>query len=198
MFRPSNTGPAACAKGPPPSSGKIDKSVLARTQTTPRSIPSPLRRSSRAVGAPSDSHYLRFAQSVLWALKSATVHVPLCRGHHRQLHQRAMKSPGGKRSISMCTYGCAPVGSRRTPRVTTTPWRTESRELMVINNSHRQPNRSCNRVPAGRIATFAAARGCGSDSYPARTKRSSALPRNQHDIKELWSFARPSPLSTGE
>ena len=76
-----------------PSLGKIDKSTLA--------IPEPKRRRDKShlrfVASqpclvcgrhPSDPHHLRFAQPRALGVKvSDEFTVPLCRGHHRQLHQ---------------------------------------------------------------------------------------------------------------
>jgi hypothetical protein len=78
---------------PDPSPGKIDKSVL------PIAEPKRLRDKAhlRFVASqpclicgrqPSDPHHLRFAQPRALGLKvSDEFTVPLCRGHHRQLHQ---------------------------------------------------------------------------------------------------------------
>ena len=76
-----------------PPAGKIDKSTLA--------IPEPKRRRDKShlrfVASqpclvcgrrPSDPHHLRFAQPRALGVKvSDEFTVPLCRGHHRQLHQ---------------------------------------------------------------------------------------------------------------
>ena len=49
----------------------------------------------------SDPHHLGFAQPRAIGLKvSDQFTVPLCRGHHRQLHQPAMRSPGGKSTVN--------------------------------------------------------------------------------------------------
>ena len=82
--------------------GKIDKSQLA--------IAEPKRLRDKAhlkfVASqpclvcgrqPSDSHHLRFAQSRAIGLKvSDEFTVPLCRGHHWQLHQWGVKKTVGK------------------------------------------------------------------------------------------------------
>jgi hypothetical protein len=85
--------PLAPGAQPEPSPGRIDKSVLA--------IAEPKRLRDKAhLGfvasqpclvcgrQPSDPHHLRFAQPRAIGLKvSDEFAVPLCRGHHRQLHQ---------------------------------------------------------------------------------------------------------------
>ena len=76
-----------------PLSGKIDKSVLPSPNPNdaainPISASSLLSRVLFADGAPSDPHHLRFAQPRALGVKvSDEFTVPLCRGHHRQLHQ---------------------------------------------------------------------------------------------------------------
>jgi len=75
------------------SPGKIDKSVLAVAEPKRRRDKSHLRfvASQPCVVCgrhPSDPHHLRFAQSRALGVKvSDEFTVPLCRGHHRQLHQ---------------------------------------------------------------------------------------------------------------
>ena len=75
------------------SPGKIDKSVLALAEPKRRRDKSHLRfvASQTCVVCgrhPSDPHHLRFAQSRALGVKvSDEFTVPLCRGHHRQLHQ---------------------------------------------------------------------------------------------------------------
>ena len=90
---PSSDDASIVPSEPDPSAGKIDKSVLA--------IAEPKRLRDKAhlkfVAAqpclicgrqPSDPHHLRFAQPRALGLKvSDEFTVPLCRGHHRQLHQ---------------------------------------------------------------------------------------------------------------
>jgi hypothetical protein len=45
---------------------------------------------------------LRFAQSSALGRKvSDEFTVPLCRGHHREVHRSAMKRPGGSRPVSI-------------------------------------------------------------------------------------------------
>jgi DNA recombination protein Rad52 len=76
-----------------PSSGKIDKSVLAIAK--PRRIRDKAHLKFIATQPclicgrqPSDPHHLRFAQPRALGLKvSDEFTVPLCRGHHRQLHR---------------------------------------------------------------------------------------------------------------
>ena len=78
---------------PDPSSGKIDKSVL--TIAEPRRIRDKAHLKFVAAQPclicgrqPSDPHHLQFAQARALGLKvSDEFTVPLCRGHHRQLHQ---------------------------------------------------------------------------------------------------------------
>src|SRR6185437_14733079 len=76
-----------------PSPGKIDKSVLALAEPKRRRDKSHLRfvasQPCLVCGRhPSDPHHLRFAQARALGLKvSDEFTVPLCRGHHRQLHQ---------------------------------------------------------------------------------------------------------------
>ena len=94
MAPPFAIGSAACARAQPdPMPGRIDKSLLA--------IAEPKRLRDKAhlkfVASqpclvcgrqPSDPHHLRFAQPRAIGLKvSDEFTVPLCRGHHRQLHQ---------------------------------------------------------------------------------------------------------------
>ena len=85
--------PLALGAQPEPAAGRIDKSVL--------TIAEPKRLRDKAhLGfvasqpclvcgrQPSDPHHLRFAQPRAIGLKvSDEFTVPLCRGHHRQLHQ---------------------------------------------------------------------------------------------------------------
>ncbi len=87
------TAPPLAPAAPPPTLGKIDKSQLA--------IAEPKRLRDKAHlkfvasqpclvcgRSPSDPHHLRFAQPRAIGLKvSDEFTVPLCRGHHRQLHQ---------------------------------------------------------------------------------------------------------------
>ena len=76
-----------------PSSGKIDKSVLAIAE--PKRIRDKAHLKFVAAQAclicgrqPSDPHHLQFTQARALGLKvSDEFTVPLCRGHHRQLHQ---------------------------------------------------------------------------------------------------------------
>ena len=76
-----------------PDPGKIDKSVLALAEPKRRRDKSHLRfvasQPCLVCGRhPSDPHHLRFAQPRALGLKvSDEFTVPLCRGHHRQLHQ---------------------------------------------------------------------------------------------------------------
>ena len=78
---------------PDPSSGKIDKSALAIAE--PRRLRDKAHLKFIAAQPclicgrqPSDPHHLRFAQPRALGLKvSDEFTVPLCRGHHRQLHQ---------------------------------------------------------------------------------------------------------------
>jgi hypothetical protein len=89
----SGTDPSIVPAAPEPFSGKIDKSALAIGE------PRRLRDKShlRFVAShpclvcqrqPCDAHHLRFAQPRALGLKvSDEFTVPLCRDHHRQLHQ---------------------------------------------------------------------------------------------------------------
>ena len=78
---------------PDPASGKIDKSALAVAE--PRRLRDKAHLKFIATQPclicgrqPSDPHHLRFAQPRALGLKvSDEFTVPLCRGHHRQLHQ---------------------------------------------------------------------------------------------------------------
>ena len=76
-----------------PSPGKIDKSVLALAEPKRRRDKSHLRfvaaQPCLVCGRhPSDPHHLRFVQPRALGVKvSDEFTVPLCRGHHRQLHQ---------------------------------------------------------------------------------------------------------------
>jgi DNA recombination protein Rad52 len=82
------------APGPPnPSAGKIDKSVLTLAEPKRRRDKVHLRfvasQPCLVCGRhPCDPHHLRFAQPRALGVKvSDEFTVPLCRGHHRQLHQ---------------------------------------------------------------------------------------------------------------
>jgi len=89
--------PAQDAPAAPPLApalpGKIDKSVLALAEPKRRRDKSHLRfvasQPCLVCGRhPSDPHHLRFAQPRALGLKvSDEFTVPLCRGHHRELHQ---------------------------------------------------------------------------------------------------------------
>ena len=89
---PSAAPPLAPAL-PAPSSAKIDKSVLMLAEPKRRRDKSHLRFVASqpclvCARHPSDPHHLRFAQPRALGLKvSDEFTVPLCRGHHRQLHQ---------------------------------------------------------------------------------------------------------------
>src|SRR5262245_20657087 len=89
----AEAAPPLAPAAPDPTSGKIDKSQL--------TIAEPKRLRDKAhlkfvatqpclicARQPSDPHHLRFAQPRALGLKvSDEFTVPLCRGHHRQLHQ---------------------------------------------------------------------------------------------------------------
>jgi hypothetical protein len=87
------TTTALIPPSPEPFSGRIDKSVL--TLAEPKRIRDKAHLRSVASQPclvcgrqPSDPHHLRFAQPRALGLKvSDEFTVPLCRGHHRQLHQ---------------------------------------------------------------------------------------------------------------
>jgi hypothetical protein len=89
---PSSAPPLAPAF-PAPSSAKIDKSVLTLAEPKRRRDKSHLRfvasQPCLVCGRqPADPHHLRFAQPRALGVKvSDEFTVPLCRGHHRQLHQ---------------------------------------------------------------------------------------------------------------
>ena len=95
--RPPSTQPAEgappLAPEIPPETGKIDKSALALPEPKRRRDKSHLRfiASQPCIVCgrhPSDPHHLRFAQQRALGLKvSDEFTVPLCRGHHRELHQ---------------------------------------------------------------------------------------------------------------
>jgi hypothetical protein len=78
---------------PTPSLAKIDKSVLTLAEPKRRRDKSHLRffasQPCLVCGRhPADPHHLRFAQPRALGVKvSDEFTVPLCRGHHRQLHQ---------------------------------------------------------------------------------------------------------------
>jgi len=86
------------------SSSSVDKSIL--THPEPRRIRD--REHVRFVAQQSclvcgrqrcDAHHLRFAQNhALGRRVSDEFTVPLCRGHHREVHRCAMKPGGGRRS----------------------------------------------------------------------------------------------------
>ena len=89
---PSTAPPLAPAL-PAPSAAKIDKSVLTLAEPKRRRDKSHLRFVASqpclvCARHPSDPHHLRFAQPRALGVKvSDEFTVPLCRGHHRQLHQ---------------------------------------------------------------------------------------------------------------
>ena len=89
----ANVGAAARPDAPTPSPAKIDKSVLALAEPKRRRDKSHLRfvasQPCLVCGRqPSDPHHLRFAQPRALGVKvSDEFTVPLCRGHHRALHQ---------------------------------------------------------------------------------------------------------------
>ncbi len=93
--RPTPAQPAEAPLAPEilPASGKIDKSALALPEPKRRRDKSHLRfvASQPCIVCgrhPSDPHHLRFAQPRALGVKvSDEFTVPLCRGHHRQLHQ---------------------------------------------------------------------------------------------------------------
>ena len=63
---------------------------------------------------PSDPHHLRFAQPRAIGLKvSDEFTVPLCRGHHRQVHQAGNEGLGGKTCRSMPWRSQEVFGSKR-------------------------------------------------------------------------------------
>ena len=96
-LRTSNPAPSAAPPLAPtlpvPSPTKIDKSVLTLAEPKRRRDKSHLRfvASQPCIVCgrhPSDPHHLRFAQPRALGVKvSDEFTVPLCRGHHRQLHQ---------------------------------------------------------------------------------------------------------------
>ena len=85
--------PSLAPKPPDTSTGHIDKSVLTLAEPKRRRDKSHLRfvavQPCLICGRhPSDPHHLRFAQPRALGVKvSDEFTVPLCRGHHRQLHQ---------------------------------------------------------------------------------------------------------------
>jgi len=91
LAQPASAAPSLAPNASSPD--KIDKSVLALAEPKRRRDKSHLRfvASQTCVVCgrhPSDPHHLRFAQSrALGAKVSDEFTVPLCRGHHRQLHQ---------------------------------------------------------------------------------------------------------------
>ena len=93
LSSPATPAPPLAPSSPLPSSGKIDKSVLALPEPKRRRDKSHLRfvasQPCLVCGRqPSDPHHLRFAQlSALGVKVSDEFTVPLCRGHRRQLHQ---------------------------------------------------------------------------------------------------------------
>ena len=84
---------SAAARSSAPSPSEIDKSTLALPEPKRRRDKSHLRFVSSqpclVCGRhPSDPHHLRFAQPRALGVKvSDEFTVPLCRGHHRELHQ---------------------------------------------------------------------------------------------------------------
>jgi len=91
LAQPVSAAPSLAPNASNP--GKIDKSVLALAEPKRRRDKSHLRfvASQPCVVCgrhPSDPHHLRFAQLRALGVKvSDEFTVPLCRGHHRQLHQ---------------------------------------------------------------------------------------------------------------
>ena len=89
--QPISPAPPLAPSAPSPS--KIDKSALALPEPKRRRDKSHLRfvasQPCLVCGRhPSDPHHLRFAQPRALGVKvSDEFTVPLCRGHHRQLHQ---------------------------------------------------------------------------------------------------------------
>jgi hypothetical protein len=89
----TSLAPPLVPNGPDPISGRIDKSQLANAE--PKRLRDKLHLKFVASQPclicgrqPSDPHHLRFAQPRGIGLKvSDEFTVPLCRGHHRQLHQ---------------------------------------------------------------------------------------------------------------
>ncbi|MGB9396954.1 MAG: hypothetical protein WCB32_19450, partial [Pseudolabrys sp.] len=90
---PTPPAPPLAPEMPEAPGVKIDKSVLALPEPKRRRDKSHLRfvasQPCLVCGRhPSDPHHLRFAQPRALSLKvSDEFTVPLCRGHHRQLHQ---------------------------------------------------------------------------------------------------------------
>ena len=91
--KPRPSAPSLAPDVPVRFPGKIDKSVLTLPEPKRRRDKSQLRfvasQPCLICGRhPSDPHHLRFAQPRALGLKvSDEFTVPLCRGHHRQLHQ---------------------------------------------------------------------------------------------------------------
>ena len=91
--RSSVAAPPIAPAIPDPSPGKIDKSALTLAEPKRRRDKAHLRfvasQPCLVCGRhPSDPHHLRFAQPRALGVKvSDEFTVPLCRGHHRQLHQ---------------------------------------------------------------------------------------------------------------
>ena len=66
---------------------------------------------------PSDPHHLRFAQPKAIGLKvSDEFTVPLCRGHHRELHQPVTRKSGGRESRSSRWRSREVFGKKPIPR----------------------------------------------------------------------------------
>jgi len=69
---------------------------------------------------PCDAHPLRFAQARGLGIRvSDEFTVPLCRGHHRELHRAAMKPIGGAEKVSTRS---APRGSSGLRRIRSETW----------------------------------------------------------------------------
>jgi hypothetical protein len=91
--QPTAPAPPLAPDIPAVAPGKVDKSVLALPEAKRRRDKSHLRfvasQPCLVCGRhPSDPHHLRFAQPRALGVKvSDEFTVPLCRGHHRQLHQ---------------------------------------------------------------------------------------------------------------
>jgi DNA recombination protein Rad52 len=93
LAKSAEAAPSLAPAAPDPTSGKIDKSQL--TIAEPKRLRDKAHLKFVATQPclicgrqPSDPHHLRFAQPRAMGLKvSDEFTVPLCRGHHRQLHQ---------------------------------------------------------------------------------------------------------------
>ena len=80
---------------------------------------------------PSDAHHLKFAQPMALGRKvSDEFTVPLCRTHHRQLHEQATKNDGGRRWLLGSIPSRSPETSGSNPTVNRQPFEIDAYRTM--------------------------------------------------------------------